>query len=160
MFTRWTIICRAVIQVVYPTVVQLIDPWWLLFKLVKVPYSLANTVLALKSQLPRSMPLQQSTGNFHLLGKKKSCRDLLLEPVEYSEALALVCPFAAKHVQAFAAELKFMCTHLGFCHVHNVVHIALNLDAGYPMLISAFSETTLQVMTKVGFSPSTNLRSP
>ena len=41
-----------------------------------------------------------------------------------------------------------MCTHLGFSHVHHGVHIELNLDAGYPMLISVFCQTTVYLLFK------------
>ena len=53
----------------------------------------------------------------------------------YNEAL-----FTAEQVEDFTAQRKIMRTHLGFSHVHRVVHIELNPDAGYPMLISVFCE--------------------
>ena len=103
------------------------------FYVVKVPKRLANAVLALNGQLPSSMPLNQR--EFNALCREKAHVERLLQPMAYNEAL-----FTAEQVEDFTAQRKIMRTHLGFSHVHRVVHIELNPDAGYPMLISVFCE--------------------
>ena len=80
----------------------------------------------------------------------------LLQPMANNKALASRSSFTAEQVEDLTAQLKIMSTHLGFSHVHRVVHIELNQDAGYPMLICVFCETTLEVMARAECFPTTN----